>query len=121
MRPDVVVRDDVSHRINIIDVCVPFENRAEAFRQARQRKLDKYRALADELRSQGYRVRIQAFVVGALGTWDCNNEAVLDSLGVNRRYAGMMRRLMVSDTIRWSRDIYVEHVSGMRQYRMGGR
>ncbi|KYN21284.1 hypothetical protein ALC57_06383 [Trachymyrmex cornetzi] len=28
----------------------------------------------------------------------------------------MMRRLIVSDTIRWSRDIYVEHVSGTRQY-----
>ncbi|KYN32598.1 hypothetical protein ALC56_13079 [Trachymyrmex septentrionalis] len=28
----------------------------------------------------------------------------------------MMRRLVVSDTIRWSRDIYVEHVSGIRQY-----
>ncbi|KYN40908.1 hypothetical protein ALC56_04799 [Trachymyrmex septentrionalis] len=28
----------------------------------------------------------------------------------------MMRRLVVSDTIRWSRDIYVKHVSGIRQY-----
>ena len=27
-----------------------------------------------------------------------------------------MRRLIVSDTIRWSRDLYVEHLTGKRQY-----
>jgi len=27
-----------------------------------------------------------------------------------------MRKLMVSDTIRWSRDIYVEHITGEKQY-----
>ena len=27
-----------------------------------------------------------------------------------------MRRYIISDTIRWSRDIYVEHLSGTRQY-----
>ena len=28
-----------------------------------------------------------------------------------------MKKLIVSDTIRWSRDIYVEFISGKRQYR----
>jgi len=31
-------------------------------------------------------------------------------------YASMLRRLIVSDTIRWSRDIYVEYVSDIPQY-----
>ncbi|KYN22491.1 hypothetical protein ALC57_05102, partial [Trachymyrmex cornetzi] len=58
----------------------------------------------------------QAFVVGALGSWDQGNEAVLRLLRVTAQYASMMRHLIVSDTIRCSRDIYVEHVSGTRQY-----
>ena len=57
-----------------------------------------------------------AFVVGALGSWDPRNEAMLRLLRVGNQYAAMMRRLIVSDTISWSRDIYVEHVSGIRQY-----
>jgi hypothetical protein len=27
-----------------------------------------------------------------------------------------MKKLIISDTIRWSRDIYVEFISGKRQY-----
>jgi len=41
---------------------------------------------------------------------------MLRLLRVGNQYAAMMRRLIVSDTISWSRDIYVEHVSGIRQY-----
>ncbi|XP_011883906.1 PREDICTED: uncharacterized protein LOC105571048, partial [Vollenhovia emeryi] len=116
LRPDLVIRHEPSKCVVILDVTVPFENRAIAFEEARARKVIKYSALAEELRSQGYRVEVAAFVVGALGSWDPANEGVLDLLRVSKRYAGMMRRLMVSDTIRWSRDIYVEHVSGVRQY-----
>ncbi|KOX73261.1 hypothetical protein WN51_01117 [Melipona quadrifasciata] len=31
-------------------------------------------------------------------------------------YAGLMRPLIVSETIAWFRDVYVEHVTGTRQY-----
>jgi len=41
---------------------------------------------------------------------------VLKLLRIDSQYAAAMRRLIVSDTIRWSRDIYVGHVSGIRQY-----
>lgn len=34
-------------------------------------------------------------------------------------YCHLMRRLMCTDAIRWSRDIYVEHVTGVRQYAEG--
>lgn len=117
LRPDLVVRHEQSKSVVICDVTVPFENRSVAFEEARARKVIKYAALAEDLRQQGYRVVVTALVVGALGSWDQRNEAVLDLLRVSRRYAILMRRLIVSDTIRWSRDIYVEHVSGVRQYR----
>ncbi|KAH1166678.1 hypothetical protein KIL84_015850 [Mauremys mutica] len=75
--------------------------RTPAFREARARKLEKYAPLADLLRSKGYEVHTDALIVGALGAWDPCNERVLRTCGVGRRYAQLMRRLMVSDTIRW--------------------
>ena len=116
LRPDLVIRHEPSKSVVICDVTVPFENRWTAFEDARARKIAKYSPLAEELQRRGYRVVVTAFVVGALGSWDPRNEAVLRLLRVGSQYATMMRRLIVSDTIRWSRDIYVEHVSGIRQY-----
>lgn len=115
LRPDLVIRDEAARKITIIDVAVPFENRLTAFDDARGEKLMKYHPLAENLRRQGYEVIVDAFLVGALGAWDPANERVLGLLSVDRRYAKTMRRLMVSDTIRCSRNIYVEHVSGVRQ------
>ncbi|XP_018365749.1 PREDICTED: uncharacterized protein LOC108762969 [Trachymyrmex cornetzi] len=71
-----------------------------SFEEARARKLEKYNALAEELQQQGYRVVVTAFVVGGLGSWDPRNEAVLRLLRVTAQYASMMRRLIVSDTVR---------------------
>lgn len=116
LRPDLVVRHELSKSVVVCDVTVPFENRLVAFEEARERKLAKYAPLAEALRAQGYRVVVAAFVVGALGSWCRHNDAVLSLLRVGSTYGAMMRRLIVSDTIRWSRDIYVEHVSGVRQY-----
>ncbi|XP_018371933.1 PREDICTED: uncharacterized protein LOC108766882 [Trachymyrmex cornetzi] len=77
LRPDLVVRHEPSKSVVICDVTVPFENRLVAFEEARARKLEKYNALTEELQHQGYRVVVTAFVVGALGSWDQGNEAVL--------------------------------------------
>ncbi|GFT20126.1 hypothetical protein NPIL_112381, partial [Nephila pilipes] len=32
-------------------------------------------------------------------------------MGISRRYANLMRKLICSDTIKWGRDIYIEHLS----------
>lgn len=116
LRPDLVVRHEPSRTVVICDVAVAFENRLIALEEARARKIAKYAPLADALQAQGYRVAVTALVVGALGSWDPRNDAVLRLLHVSNVYASMMRRLIVSDTIRWSRDVYVEHVTGVRQY-----
>ncbi|KYQ51612.1 hypothetical protein ALC60_09286, partial [Trachymyrmex zeteki] len=91
-----------------------------AFEDARERKIAKYSPLAEELQRRGYRVVVTAFV-GALDSWNPRNEAVLRLLRVGSRYAAMMQRLVISSTIRWSRDIYVEHVSGIHQYQAPSR
>ncbi|UYV84298.1 hypothetical protein LAZ67_X001773 [Cordylochernes scorpioides] len=68
------------------------------------------------LRKAGYKVNLEAFLVGSLGGWDNKNERVLRMLEVSPRYAKLMRKLMFTYEIKWSRDIYVEHISGKRQY-----
>ncbi|KAL6416672.1 hypothetical protein ACFW04_013248 [Cataglyphis niger] len=102
LRPDLVIRNERTKCVVICDVTIPFENRWEAFDEARARKVAKYSPLAEELQRRGYRVVVTAFVVGALGSWDPRNEAVLRVLRIGNAYASMMRRLIVSDTIRWS-------------------
>ena len=117
LRPDLVVTNAATRSITIIDVAVVFENEYEAFQQARAGKIQKYQLLAEEVRSQGWDVYLNAFIVGALGGWDPDNDTVIRQLRISKTYAKLMKKLIVSDTIRWSRDIYVEFISGKRQYR----
>jgi hypothetical protein len=116
VRPDLVVVDETTKRATIIDVTVPFENRTAAFNVARLEKQRKYAAAAQHLRSRGYDVFCDAFIVGTLGGFDPRNVDTFLRLGIDRRASARLSRLVVSDTIRWSRDIYVEHVTGERQY-----
>jgi hypothetical protein len=117
LRPDIVVHDVEGRRIVIVDVAVPFENGAAACDEAREEKVRKYHSLAKNLRGAGYVVEVAAFLVGALGSWDARNEWAMSLLGVNGYYATWMRRLMVSDCIRWSRNMYVEHITRVHQFR----
>ena len=116
LRPDLVIRNEAEKRISIVDVTIPFEGAAGALEAARQQKLDKYGPLAAELQAQGYEVYLEAFVVDSLEAWLSTNDAVIRQLRVAQRYGAVMARLMVSDVIRWTRDIYIEHLSGIRQY-----
>jgi hypothetical protein len=100
----------------IIDVATPFENRFAAFKAARIEKRAKYSHIADHFRRQGYDVMVDAFVVGSLGGWDPANEHIINYLNLGSHYCLLMRRLMCMDVVRWSRDVYVEHVTGRRQY-----
>jgi len=116
LRPDIVVIDRAALTMTIVDVAVVFENRYEPFVEARRQKIHKYSAIADQFRMRGWTVKLDAIIVGALGGWDPANEFALRTLRISKRYCKMMRRYIISDTIRWSRDIYVEHLSGTRQY-----
>ncbi|GFT53715.1 retrovirus-related Pol polyprotein from type-1 retrotransposable element R2 [Trichonephila clavipes] len=110
LRPDLVA--NVDNKIYIIDVTIPFENR----RQARERKVHKYLELIPYFSSLGFRhIQIVPIVVGALGAWDPENDAFLMKVAT-RRYLKVLRNLCVSDCIRWSRDIYIQHLTGARQY-----
>ncbi|XP_035224702.1 uncharacterized protein LOC118197315 [Stegodyphus dumicola] len=112
LRPDLVlVRDDACL---ILDITTPFDNRRDAFDRARREKEDKYRPLVDMLKARYSDVRVEAIIVGSLGSWDPKNDRIINRL-CSKRYAALMRKLIVSDTIRISWDIYVEHITGVQQ------
>ncbi|XP_023210578.1 uncharacterized protein LOC111613451 [Centruroides sculpturatus] len=114
-RPDMVVIHEPSKTATIVDVTVPFENGPTAFQSARDEKLQKYNALVQHFRQKGYNTHISAFIIGALGGYDHANEETLQRLNISRRYSKLMKQLMVSDTIRWSCDIYKRHLGYQRQ------
>ena len=54
------------------------------------------------------------FVVGVLGSWFAGNEKVLNEIGMPMRYKTLFRKLCCSDAIKGSRNIYVEHLTGVQ-------
>ena len=112
-RPDICVVE--GNKLTIIDVAIAFDNDEDVMNEAANRKMSKYGHLATSL--TGKDVAVMAFVIVALGTWRPENEAVLGRLGVARKYRPLFRRLCCADAIASSRDIYIEHLSGQRQWR----
>ncbi|GFR00688.1 uncharacterized protein TNCT_197041 [Trichonephila clavata] len=114
LRPDLVAQ--VGDELCILDVTIPFENRRPAFHQARLRKIEKYRPLIEFFKKSGWnKVSIVAIVVGSLGAWDPENDAFLKKVAT-KSYLNLLRKLCVSDCIRWSRDIFIQHLTGVQQY-----
>ena len=119
LRPDIDNRPDPTRTreaYHDIDITVAFENRYEPFARARQGKIAKYQPIIDHFRKEGWAALQEAIVVGSVGSWDPANERALHMPQISRRYARLMRKLIVSDTVRWSRDMYIEHVTGQRQF-----
>ncbi|GFT16864.1 uncharacterized protein NPIL_184961 [Nephila pilipes] len=105
-----------SGEVFVIDFTVAFEDRLKSFAKARQGKIDKYLPIVEHLRREGKVAHVDALVVGSLGLWDPSNDAALAQMGVSKKYAKLMRKLICSDTIRWSRDIYIQHLTDKKQY-----
>ncbi|XP_064462296.1 uncharacterized protein LOC135372753 [Ornithodoros turicata] len=108
LRPDLVLSR--GEEAIIVDVTIPFDNRLEAFKAAREEKERKYEAVRQHLLRMFNRVRTEAIIVGALGSWDPQNDRLLKRI-CTKAYLKTMKKLSVSDIIRASRDIYVSHVT----------
>ena len=107
-RPDIVIEE--RKEVTVIDVVCPFENGDDALKNAQDRKVDKYKHLVNHFHQQGKVCRVFGFVVGALGAWHPNNEAVLNQLRMSLSYRKLVRKLCCSDVIKHSADIYYKHI-----------
>jgi len=112
-RPDLVLKRRTDGKIYIIDVTIPFDNRLAAFKAAADERRTRYEALREEA-SVHQAAEVVPIIVGSLGAWDPANDHFLAKL-CSRSYANLMRKLCVSETISFSRDIYIEHQTGTRQ------
>lgn len=61
-------------------------------------KEEKYRALASELSDNMRGVKVEAIIVGSLSSWDPNNDRLIKRI-CSEKYAKVMRRIIVSETI----------------------
>ncbi|KAG8239342.1 hypothetical protein J437_LFUL019122 [Ladona fulva] len=103
------------------NITVPFDNCPEALASARGGKIEKYSDLDKRLRvRQEYKaeVHLHALVVGSLESYHPENDKLLKRLRISGKRIPTLRRKMVSAAIQWSRDIYVEHITGIRQYQI---
>jgi hypothetical protein len=113
LRPDLVLRK--GPKINIVDATVVFENRMMAFLAAAEEKRTKYEELRLEMAAQHVaEVAVVPFIIGSLGAWDPDNNSFL-RLICSRSYGKLLQKLCVSETIKFTRDIYIEHITGVRQ------
>jgi hypothetical protein len=108
-RPDIVIMEN--NEVTVIDVVCPFENGDDALKSAEDRKVNKYSHLVDHFKHEGKVCRVFGFVVGALGAWHLNNEAVLSQIRMSLSYRKLFRKLCCSDAIKHSADIYYKHIS----------
>lgn len=113
LRLDLVIQN--FNQIYIVDVTVPFDNGLKAFDDARLGKMNKYDELAFYGKSiNGKTATIGAVVVGALDSWDPANDEFIKKI-CSKSYGKMMKKIMVSETITYSRDIYSEHIGWIPQ------
>ena len=60
------------------------------------------------------KAKVDAIIVGSLGSWDSGNDKNVARLCSNN-YANLMCKLIVSETIGNSYRIYYEHIPGVPQ------
>ncbi|GFQ91951.1 retrovirus-related Pol polyprotein from type-1 retrotransposable element R2 [Trichonephila clavata] len=82
-------------------------------------EVEKYRPLLKFFQANGWsKVHIVPIILGSLGAWDPINDGFLKKVAT-KSYLSLLRKLCVSDCIRWSRDIYIHHITGVQQYGRG--
>ena len=107
-RPDIVIENDDD--VIVIDVTCPFENGEKALAEADYNKVMKYDHVKRHFQSMGKSCSVHGFVIGSLGTWHPDNEAVLSKLMMSRSYKSLFRKLCCTDVIKGSADIYYSHM-----------
>lgn len=117
LKPDLVLKKGKD--VLILDVAIPFENGLEALADARMRKEIKYQGIAQELHLKGFNAKVEAIIIGALGSWDPTNDRVMKRICSNK-YLKLMRKIVVSEVISYSRDVFFEHLGTIPQD-SGGR
>lgn len=115
LRPDIVRIDTVQKHVVITDIHCPFDNDTDCIERANETKRVKYEPVIRSYEEQGFSVEFRPLVVTALGRWWRGSCDALKSLKISPHYAELLRKLLVTDAIRGSRNVYVTHMTGVAQ------
>eukprot|EP00731_Ephydatia_muelleri_P013746 Em0007g1056a len=107
-RPDLTIISPCGTRVTLVEVSCPFEGTPTALEDAANLKVTKYEPLRQQLLQTYAEVTILPFIVGSLGSWFPDNDRVLSTLRIGRKYAALMRRLCVVSAIAGSQNIWYQ-------------
>lgn len=93
LKPDLVLKK--GEDVPILDVVIPFENGLEALTDARVRKEVKYQVIAEELGIKGFNAKVEAIVVGSLGSWVPANDKAMKRI-CSKKYLNSCKKLLLA-------------------------
>ena len=102
-RPDLVIEGN--DQVTIYVTC-PFDNGEDVLSTADFNKVTKYDHLKQHFSRVGIKCNMFGFMICALGTWNLNNEAVLNQLPMYKTYKSLFRKLCCSDAVQGSAELY---------------
>ena len=110
--PDLVINVPLKRNTIILDVKSPYD-KAQNFATAKAENEAKYRDLALTIHNVTNRnTTVKTFCVGALGSWDPDNDAVLEKLGFSKAQIRKLASKSVNCAISTSHSIFRNHVNG---------
>lgn len=113
LKPDLVLARE--NEVLTHDVACPFDNGYNKFLVKRKEKVEKYNPLPEHFSNSYKTISIDAIIFGSLGSSDPKNDSTHQKL-CSKKYLKLMKKLIISETIRVSRDIFVHHKYGQEQF-----
>lgn len=110
--PDLVISNRSKEKAIVVDITIPFEGEEDSLQAYKATKETKYSGLKAWLQMQYKAVEVTVFVVGALGSWDPDNESVLRILKIGWNHSRLFRRLCCISSIECSRKIWQAFCTG---------
>ena len=110
--PDLVVINRLQEKAIMVDITIPFEGEEDSLPVSKATKEAKHSKLKAWLQTQCKEVKVAAFVVGVLGSWDPDNESILKMIRIGRNYSKLFRRLCCISAIKGSRKIWQAFCTG---------
>ena len=93
---------------------VTYEGHAINFAYAAARKVEKYNCLKIELTAEGFVASVHAFVMGAMGSWNPENDKFLKIMGLKRSLRRQLAGNCVIHSIIWTKYVFFTWLSGAR-------
>lgn len=111
LRPDLVVKKE-NYPIFLIDIKSPYDLKSN-FADARKKNIDHYSELKRlyQVETNLY-VVLETLVIGALGSWDPQNDKVLKDIGFTEAQTAKMAISCCRIAIQQSHKIYNDHLKG---------